>query len=615
MKPIGARYVGRGGCEFAAWAPLRKKMAVKIVSPEERLIEMEKDERGYWKSAVGDMRPGTAYYFRLDGDRDRPDPASHSQPEGVHGPSQVIDHSAFKWDDSGWLGIPLPEMIIYELHVGTFSPEGTFDAVIDRLEDLRGIGINAVELMPVGQFPGERNWGYDGACPFAVQDSYGGPEGLKRLVDECHRRNISVLLDVVYNHLGPEGNYLWELGPYFTDRYKTPWGWAINYDGAYSNEVRNYFISNALHWLENYHVDGLRIDAIHGISDMSARPFLLELSEKVEECSVRKGKKFYLIAESDLNDSRVIRSRAAGGFGFDAQWCDDFEHSVHTLLTGEREGYYQDFGRIEHIVKAVREGFVYSGQYSEYRKRSHGNSSKDLPGCRFISFTQNHDQVGNRMLGERLSALVPFESLKLAAGISLLCPTVPLLFMGEEYGEENPFLYFISHSDAALVEAVREGRKKEFERFLWKGEPPDPCDHETFIVSKIDWQKRETGRHKILLDLYGTLIGLRKEMPALASLDRDSCFVSGSESDKTVVMRRRQSGSEVLSFFNFGSGEVKFRLSPNDGQWKKILDSAEAVWDGPGSFIPGSLGGGAEIAVKGQSFAVFAVRENEGGGN
>src|SRR4030066_1209493 len=320
-------------------------------------------------------------------------------------------------------------MIMYEIHVGTFTPEGTFDAVILRLDELSVLGINTIELMPVAQFPGERNWGYDGTYPFAVQNSYGGPEGLKILINECHKKGMAVILDVVYNHFGPEGNYLWDYGPYFTDRYKTPWGQAINYDDLYSNEVRNFFIENALHWFKNYHFDALRLDAIHGIFDFSAKAFLQELAEKVEEFSSSEGKKYYLIAESDLNDSRVIRPGNMGGYGIDAQWCDDFHHAVHTLLVHENKGYYVDFGETEHLVKSFREGFVYSGQYSEYRKRNHGNSSRDCPAEQFIVFTQNHDQVGNRMFGERLSNLVSFESLKLAAGAVLLSPYIPLLFM------------------------------------------------------------------------------------------------------------------------------------------------------------------------------------------
>ena len=372
---IGAHYQATGQCEFTLWAPLAEQIDLEIIYPHRKTIPMEPCERGYWR-AVDTLPPGTRYLYKLNAAESRPDPASHFQPQGVHGPSQVVDHRQFSWEDERFKGVEPAEMIIYELHVGTFTPEGTFEAIIPRLDDLKKLGITAIELMPIAQFPGERNWGYDGVYPFAVQSSYGGPEGLKKLVNACHRKNIAVLLDVVYNHLGPEGNYLGEFGPYFTDKYRTPWGRAINFDGAYSNGVRNYFIENALYWFDRYHIDALRIDAIHGIFDMSAKHFLQELAESVEEFSVNDKRKHYLIAESDLNDAQVIRPRELGGYGIDAQWCDDFHHALHTLLTQEERGYYQDFGTVDQLVTTLKEGYVYSGQYSPYRKRNHGNSSK-----------------------------------------------------------------------------------------------------------------------------------------------------------------------------------------------------------------------------------------------
>ncbi|NIO20211.1 MAG: malto-oligosyltrehalose trehalohydrolase, partial [Candidatus Aenigmarchaeota archaeon] len=357
---IGPHYIGNGRCEFSIWAPFLKDVAIKMVSPEERLIPMSRYKNGYWKVVVDDVFPRTLYFYRLERSLDRPDPASNFQPEGVHGPSQIVDHSAFQWEDKNWRGINLENMIIYELHVGTFTNEGTFDAIIPRLDDLCDLGINAINIMPVAQFPGERNWGYDGVHPFAVQNSYGGLEGLKRLVNACHKRGIAIILDVVYNHLGPEGNYLGDFGPYFTEKYKTPWGSAINFDDAYSDEVRNFFIENALYWFLHYHVDGLRLDAVHAIYDMSAKPFLHEVAERVEDFSNEYGRKFYLIAESNLNDVKVITRRKFGGYGINAQWCDDFHHSLHTLLTDEKTGYYIDFGNMEQFVKALREGFVIS---------------------------------------------------------------------------------------------------------------------------------------------------------------------------------------------------------------------------------------------------------------
>lgn len=602
---IGSQYLGNGRCEFIVWAPFLNSVDLKIVSPEKLTLLMKKDDKGYWRIVVEGVFPGALYLYNLDGKRDRPDPASYSQPEGVHGPSEVIDHSTFNWEDGNWRGISLSEMIMYELHVGTFTQEGTFESIINRLNDLLDLGINAIEIMPVAQFPGERNWGYDGAYPFSVQNSYGGPEGLKRLVNVCHKKGLSVILDVVYNHLGPEGNYLHDYGPYFTEKYKAPWGQAINFDGAYSNEVRNFFIENALHWLKHYHIDALRLDAIHGILDVSAKPFLQELVEKVEEFSSNEGRRFYLIAESDLNDTRVIRPRDVGGYGIDAQWCDDFHHAIHTLLTGKNQGYYIDFGKTEHLIKSFREGFVYSGQYSEYRKRNHGNSSKDCPANQFIVFSQNHDQVGNRMFGERLSNLVSFESLKLAAGLVLLSPYIPLLFMGEEYGEDALFLYFVSHSDADLIEAVRKGRKEEFKAFKWSGEPPDPQSAETFLKSKIKWEKRYEGRHKVLLDFFNNLIRLRRNIPALSNLDKECLDIYGLEDKRVLLMRRWKDESSVFFIFNFDNADVRLTVPLTEGIWRKILDSSENIWNGPGTVLSERLTQGKETTVRSHSLALY----------
>lgn len=602
---IGAHYSGSGRCEFIVWAPFLKTVALKIVSPQEKIFPMEKDTQGYWRTTVEHVSFPTLYIYRLDGKWERPDPASHFQPSGVHDASQVVEHASFTWGDSNWKNISLAEMIMYELHVGTFTPEGTFDAIIPRLSEFKDLGINAIALMPVAQFPGERNWGYDGVYPFSVQNSYGGPEGLKRLVNECHKESIAVILDVVYNHLGPEGNYFWDYGPYFTDKYRTPWGMAMNFDDAYSNEVRNFFIENALHWFNNYHIDALRIDAIHGISDLSAKPFLQELAESVEELSSKEGRRFYLIAESDLNDSRVIRPRESGGFGLDAQWCDDFHHCIHTLLTGENDGYYIDFGNLQHLVKSIKEGFVYSGQYSEFRRRNHGNSSQDRPADQFIVFYQNHDQTGNRMLGERLTHLVSFESLKLASGIVLLSPYIPLLFMGEEYGEEAPFVYFISHSDPALIEAILRGRKEEFKAFQWKGIPPDPADSKTFLRSKINWNMRKSGSHKVLLDFYKHLITLRRQTPAFSNLDKSKLDVYGFEKDKIFCMRRWASDNEVFCIFNFQESDINYMFSLTENNWMKMLDSSDSTWNGPGSLLPENITSGEELTLRGRSFAMY----------
>ena len=608
----GAKYIGKGLCDFTVWAPFALSVSLKFVAPEQRLVLLKKSERGYWHTRAEGCLPATQYRYLLDGERERPDPASQYQPDGVHGPSEVVDHAAFRWTDSGWKGLPLPSMIMYELHTGTFTPEGTFEAIIPRLGDLRGLGINTIELMPVSQFPGDRNWGYDGVYPYAVQNSYGGPEGLKRLVNACHQMELAVSLDVVYNHLGPEGNYLWDFGPYFTDRYKTPWGEAINFDGPYSDEVRNYFIANALHWITEYHIDALRIDAIHGIFDFSARHFLQELGEAVRLHAQSVRREVYVIPESDLNDVRVIRPVEVGGHGLDAQWNDDFHHALHTLLTGERNGYYEDFGKIEHLEKALREGFIYSGEYSPFRKRRHGSSSKDRPGLQFVVFSQNHDQVGNRMRGERLSGLVPFEALKLAAGAVLLAPNIPLLFMGEEYGEKAPFLYFVSHGDKALIEAVRKGRNDEFKHFAWNGEPPDPQDERTFLASKINWEKRRQGEHAVLLNFYRALVKLRREIPALSELDRNRLTVSVIDDSRVITMQQWNGlgTSRICGIFNFEANDVNIAMSAPEGRWRRVVDSADREWNGPGTMIPVVVHNGDGVTLRGQSVALF-LREQE----
>ncbi|HEY9632621.1 MAG TPA: malto-oligosyltrehalose trehalohydrolase [Coleofasciculaceae cyanobacterium] len=604
---IGSDYLGNNRCEFIVWAPSHEEVAVQIVSPEQRLIPMQKDEQGYFKVLAEGIEPGTLYFYKIAGDTDRPDPASHYQPKDVHGPSEVVDHSKMNWTDSDWSGIPLEDMIIYELHVGTFTPEGTFESMIPRLRELREFGINAIEIMPVAQFPGDRNWGYDGAYTYAVQNSYGGPEGLKKLIDAAHREGLSVILDVVYNHFGPEGNYTSQYGPYFTEMYKTPWGMAMNFDDIYSDGVRNYFIENALYWFQHYHFDALRLDAIHAIYDLGAKHILQEMAEKVEALSNSVGRKLYLIAESDLNDVRVIRERELGGHGMDAQWSDDFHHALHTVLTGEQTGYYQDFGKVEQLAKAYKESFVYSWEYAPHRKRYHGSDASDRPGHQFVVCTQNHDQVGNRMLGERLTHLVSFEGLKLAAGALLLSPYIPMLFMGEEYGEDSPFLYFISHTDSDLVEAVRQGRKREFADFHAEGEFIDPFSLDAFQQSTLKWDKRQEGKHKALLELYQHLIQLRRTMPALKTLDKQNLEASAVEEDKLLLLRRGSGGSQILGLMNFNDKEVTCQATSSDGIWRKILDSSDAKWMGSGSTMPEKLIRDQEVTISPQSFALYEL--------
>jgi maltooligosyltrehalose trehalohydrolase len=506
------------GVTFSVWAPAARSVAVVVGTGEaagEYPLEPSATERGVYSVDVPGVKAGDRYGYRIDGGDPTPDPLSRSQPEGVHALSEVVDPADFEWRDGAWIGVALPDMIIYELHVGTFTPEGTFDAAAARLPELLALGITAVELMPVAEFPGERNWGYDGVHLYAPHHAYGGPAGLKRFVNAAHTLGIGVVLDVVYNHVGPEGNYLDRFGPYFTDTYHTPWGRAVNYDGPGSDDVRRWAHDNALYWITEYHVDALRLDAVHGIFDFGALQFLEELSDEVHELGRRIGRKIQLMAESDLNDPRVIRPPDQGGYGIDSQWADDIHHTIHATLTGERTGYYADYQGIATIADVYREPFFYARRYSAHRGRVHGRSSAGVPRQRFIVCAQNHDQVGNRPYGERLAALVTPERTRLAAALVLLSPYVPLLFMGEEYGETAPFQYFVHHSDPDLVEAVREGRKKEFAAIGKSEKQIDPQDEATFRRSKLDWSQRATGNGQRLLALYTDLLQLRREEPAM----------------------------------------------------------------------------------------------------
>ena len=602
----GAWVTDDGLVRFVVWAPRRTSVELRINAPDVRSVEMHKDYQGYWHADVPGIGSHIRYLYRLDNDVERPDPASCFQPDGVHQASQVVDHHAYTWQDSAWEGRPLTQMVQYEMHVGTFTPEGTFDAAIPRLPDLADIGVNAIELMPVAQFPGGRNWGYDGVYPYAVQNSYGGPEGLKRLVDAAHRNGIAVILDVVYNHLGPEGNYLHDFAPYFTDTYKTPWGWAINFDGAHSDRVRDYFVENALMWFRDYHIDALRLDAIHGIFDMSARPFLQELAERVDSYTDESGKTCLLIAESDLNDSRVIKPREQGGYGIPAQWSDDFHHALHTLLTGEQSGYYADFGAIGHLVKAIRNGYVYDGRYSRYRRRSHGNSPAGCPAEQFIVFSQNHDQVGNRMKGDRLSASLPIEALKLAAGAVILGPNIPMLFMGEEYGEKAPFPYFVSHGDENLIEAVRNGRKEEFAAFGWKEAPPDPQSADTFRSAVLNWDHRNRGEHAAIQAFYRRLIQLRQSVPALSIPSKEHLEVIGPDEEKVIVVRRFDNDSDIVYVMNFNASKAAVPTALFKGSYSRVLDSADREYHGPGAVLPDSVTPDRSITAAPWNFAVYS---------
>lgn len=553
-------------------------MLLHLVHPR-KSFPMTKNDEGYWHVSVKDLPAEVRYYFRPDDEDDFPDPASNYQPEGVHGPSQVVDHTAYQWRDKAWKGVPLEDMILYELHVGTFTPEGTFEAVIPRLDALKELGVNALELMPVSQFPGDRNWGYDGVFPYAVQNSYGGPDGLKKLVDACHQNGIAVILDVVYNHLGPEGNYFSQLGPYFTNRYCTPWGDAINYDDAWSDGVRDYFSDNAVYWFEYFHLDGLRCDAIHAVFDMGAVNFWELVYEKIRLKEKELGRPFFLIAESDLNSPKVVKTPAEGGFGFTAQWLDDFHHALYVLLNEEDKDRYYDFGSLQQLAKAYKEGFVHSGEWVKFRKRRHGASSAGVPGDKFVVFNQNHDQIGNRVKGERLCMLVDTDRVKVAAAALLLSPYIPMLFMGEEYADESPFYYFVSHSDPALVEAVRKGRREEFKDYGFTTEPPDPQAEETFNESKLQWEKRDSGHHHTVLQWHAALIKLRQIKPALKNFDKAAIEVEVLGEQGFSLLRQSKDGKEKLfCLFNLSKTPLSYSLPDEMKTAKTLLDSSDPQW-------------------------------------
>ncbi len=571
---LGATLLLDGSVRFRVWAPRVREVSVILSQRGGNPVPLTAEANGYFSGVVAGIAEGERYLYLLDGETSRPDPASRFQPEGVHGPSQVVAAGGSLRHNNGWTGIPLEDFIIYELHVGTFTAQGTFDAAISRLDYLCELGITAVELMPVAQFPGERNWGYDGTYPFASQNSYGGPEGLQRLVGACHQRGLAVILDVVYNHLGPEGNYLHSFGPYFTDRYHTPWGDAVNFDGPESDPVRHYFIANALYWITEYHIDALRLDAIHGIYDFSARHILCELVEAVHRQGEALGRKIFVIAESDLNDVRVIGCPELGGYGLDAQWNDDFHHALWTLLTGEQAGYYGDFGLFADLVKSIREGFVFSGGYSAFRKRRHGSSSAGIPPNKLVVFSQNHDQVGNRMAGERQGEHLSLSQQKLAAATVLLSPYLPLLFMGEEYGESAPFPYFVSHGDAHLVAAIRRGRLEEFAAFTHQGSPPDPQAEATFLSAKVDQEQRHQGDHRLIFDFYRELIRLRKEWSPAVRLSRENMQIVACEEERVLAVIRCVDGGRILSLFNYSDQSRVIRPPLIGGTLRVLLDSS-----------------------------------------
>jgi maltooligosyltrehalose trehalohydrolase len=542
--------------EFRVWAP-RPRVVDLVV--DGRTMRMRPAAGGWWERSAESAGPGSDYAFRLDDGPPRPDPRSGSQPSGIDGPSRVVDHAAFDWDDGGWRGVSLPGAVLYECHVGTFSAEGTFDGAIGHLDHVADLGVDAIELLPVAEFSGPRGWGYDGVDLFAPHHAYGGPDGLKRLVNAAHARGLGVVMDVVYNHLGPAGNYLPEFGPYYSARHQTNWGDAVNFDGPGSDEVRRFVIDNALCWLRDYHCDGLRADAVHAIVDDSATHILEALAAEVAALAAHVGRPLFVIAESDRNDPRLVRSRDAGGYGLDALWADEWHHALHATLTGESTGYYQDFGPLPLLAKAVRQAWVYDGIYSRYRQRVHGRPPAGLTGSQFVVSTQNHDQVGNRAAGERSGALMSAGRLRVAAALLLTAPFVPMLFQGEEWGASTPFQYFTSHPDAALGKIVSDGRRREFARFGWDpATVPDPQDPATFERSRLDWTEPDSQPHASLLAWYRALIALRRQLPALSDPRLDRTQADCDEADGWLVIRR----GPVVIASNLGGKRRTFEAGP-----------------------------------------------------
>ena len=578
---LGATVLADGRTRFRVWAPRATDVALKIDGPTSRLLPMSRMPNDYFEVTVADISSGSRYWFQLDGGRLFPDPASRSQPDGVHSPSAFVDPSTFHWSSRLWRAPALEQYVIYELHVGTFTAAGTFDAAIDELDRLRQLGITAIELMPVNEFPGERNWGYDGAYPFAAKSSYGGPEGLARFVDACHQRELAVILDVVYNHFGPEGAYAGEFGNYYSDRYRTLWGDAINFDGPGSDQVRRFFIESGLYWLRELRIDAFRVDAIHAIFDQSAVPFLRQFTEAIHGAARGLGRPAYVIAESDLNDPRVVQSPESGGLGFDAQWSDDFHHALHTALTTERDGIYRDFDGVADLKRAFERGFVYMGQYSRFRQRKHGAPTGNVRPSQLVVCDQNHDQIGNRAIGDRLAETLSLAQLKLAAACTLLSPFIPLIFMGEEYGETAPFQFFTSHSDPELSEAVRRGRAEEFNAYRWASEIPDPQATETFNHSTLNPEHRESSQGRTLQEYHRELIRLRRELPAMAepSFTKQDVEIAGSDKNLLIVVRRNNE-HEALILLNIADEMTDINVPDANTEWSLILDSSEERWGG-----------------------------------
>jgi maltooligosyltrehalose trehalohydrolase len=613
-RTIGLNFLEDNSATIRLWAPYASK--VWLVS--DRLTSsllMAEQESGYWFIRTDEIKAGDHYGFEMWNEKKKEkytsnpskifgaDPAALFFENGIGENSTAFNVNSFSWTDQSWKGPAQQDYIIYELHTGTFTPEGTFQSIEAKLDYLLQLGITAIEIMPVAQFPGERNWGYDGVFPFAVQNSYGGPEALQHLVNACHNRGLAVILDVVYNHMGPEGNYFNDFGPYFTNQHHTPWGQAINFDDADSDPVRHYFIENVLMWFRDFHIDALRLDAVHAIKDFGAVHILAEIKKYTDRLSVSTDRVHHLFVELDLNDNRYINHLNKGGYGMDGQWIDEFHHALRVTAGQEKNGYYADFNGIEHLAKSYETAYVYDGQYSPHRRKTFGTAAKGNNGEQFIVFSQNHDQVGNRMLGERTSSLMSFEMLKLLAGAVFCSPYLPLIFMGEEYGEENPFQFFISHTDKQLVEAVRKGRKAEFKAFHHAADTPDPQSEATFNRSKLNWDSLNEPKQKTLLTYYKTLIALRKNNHTLNNLNRHQVKAEAIQEQNCLILNRWHDKQKITSLMNFSAQEQQLSL-PNLSNWQVLLHSADVQWGGANKEMP-SFSDQGLITIKPESILIF----------
>ena len=608
-RSLGVTFSSTNQADVLLWAPTPKQVAIKLTESSE-VIPLNKEELGYWSLTTPKIKPNASYTFVLDDEKECQDPASLAQPDGIEGPSKAIDTTSFHWEDQNWDTPALENYLLYELHVGTFTPEGTFAAVEEKLDYLKALGVNAIEIMPVAQFSNARNWGYDGVFWYAVQDSYGGASGLQHLVNACHYRGISVVLDVVYNHFGPEGNFLEHYGQYLTDKYHTPWGNAVNFDDAWCDGVRRHVLENAIMWFRDFHIDALRLDAVHALKDCSPVHILQELKQQVDRLMEMTGRRHYLMVECDLNDPKFIKPLSEQGYGMDAQWIDEFHHSLRVTVGEKPTGYYADFDGISNLAKSFRDAYVYDGQFSEVRQKLFGYKAEANPGSQFIVFSQNHDQVGNRKQGERSSVLYSYDTLKLMAGAVLVSPYIPLLFMGEEWGETSPFLYFANVSEPKLARQIKQGRKDEFSTSKSTKEVPDPDTEDTYQQAKLHWDLIQQEPHQKLLRYYQTLIALRQQLPALHNLNRQELEVTTCDEQQTLLLHRWHDDQHVLCLMNFSkkTQDVTISISASTMHWEKLIDSSDQQWQlkTGSSKAPDSLENSTSVTLPAESFVIYA---------